>query len=374
MKVAIISYDFGEYCVRLASALSAVEVDVLLLLPEQLARPHLSQLRSVADCLLFPKPRLRQPRLQIGVLYQLIRRINAFKPDVIHLQQGHPWFNIILPLLRQYRLVVTVHDVTRHVGDTGSLKMPQKLMEFGFYRADQIIVQATQLKQKLKDGWNLPERTISVIPHIVLGDSAAPNQTVESEHSILFFGRIWGYKGLEYLIRAEPLITAQIPDVEIVIAGEGENFNRYRELMVHPQQFTVYNEYIADNRIAELFSRASVVVLPYIEASQSGVIPIAYTFAKPVVATTVGGLPDAVEDGRTGYLVPPRDESALADAVVRLLKNPELRHRLGMNAKRKAETELSGDVVARQTREVYCKALQRNSIPYPATDAVPNEV
>ncbi len=106
-----------------------------------------------------------------------------------------------------------------------------------------------------------------------------------------------------------------------------------------------------------LFRQASVVVLPYIDASQSGVIPVAYTFAKPVVATTVGGLPEMVDDGCTGYLVPPRDSDALADAVVHLLQHPTLRHALGANAKRKAETEWAPDVIAEQTLQVYHRAV-----------------
>jgi len=100
-----------------------------------------------------------------------------------------------------------------------------------------------------------------------------------------------------------------------------------------------------------------MVVLPYIEASQSGVIPVAYTFAKPVIATTVGGLPEMVDDGQTGYLVPPRDERALANAVVRLLQDQTLRRRMGANGKLKVETECSPDQVAQQTSAIYHQAV-----------------
>ena len=92
-------------------------------------------------------------------------------------------------------------------------------------------------------------------------------------------------------------------------------------MMVHPDRFLVYNHWISDTLQAELFHRASVVVLPYIEASQSGVIPCAYSCAKPVIATRTGSLPEMVEHGRTGYLVPPGDEKALADAMIDLLRN-----------------------------------------------------
>jgi glycosyltransferase involved in cell wall biosynthesis len=153
------------------------------------------------------------------------------------------------------------------------------------------------------------------------------------------------------------LITAQVPNARIVIAGGGEDFKRYRDLMVHPDRFTVYNKYVSDEQRAELFRRASVVALPYIDASQSAVIPVAYTFAKPVVATTVGGLPELVEHGHTGFLVPPRDEQALADAVVCLLRDRRLRHQLGANGKSKINTECSPTVVARKTLAVYRRAI-----------------
>jgi glycosyltransferase involved in cell wall biosynthesis len=153
------------------------------------------------------------------------------------------------------------------------------------------------------------------------------------------------------------LITAEVPQARIVIAGRGEEFARYRNMMVHPERFTVYNEYIPGDKRAELFRRASVVVLPYIEASTSGVISVAYTFAKPVVATTVGCLPEMVEDGRTGFLVPPRHPQALADAIVRLLRDPALRHELGGNGRQKIDTEWSPESVARQTLAVYRRAI-----------------
>jgi glycosyltransferase involved in cell wall biosynthesis len=127
--------------------------------------------------------------------------------------------------------------------------------------------------------------------------------------------------------------------------------------MVHPERFVVRNTFIADNDCAAFFRQASVVVLPYVEATQSGVIPMAYAAARPVVATTVGGLPEMVDEGETGYLVPPRDEVALAKSIVRVLGDDKLRARLGQNARQKIVSECSAEVVADRTLEVYRKAL-----------------
>jgi glycosyltransferase involved in cell wall biosynthesis len=148
-----------------------------------------------------------------------------------------------------------------------------------------------------------------------------------------------------------------MPQARFVIAGTGEDIEPYRRMIANPGQFTILDEYISDEKRAELFRRASVVVLPYIEATQSGVIPMAYSFGKPVVATAVGGIPSQVEDGKTGYLVAPRDPNALATAILQLLRNPDLRRQFGANGKRKLTVEANPDAVARETSMVYRLAV-----------------
>jgi starch synthase len=356
VRIAFLSFDFGEYCIRLASALTP-EVDVMLLLPEAEAAPHHGKLEPAVQLRTFDKPRLRQPLQQIRMIAQILGDLRRFEPDLVHVQQGHLWFNAALPLLRKYPLVLTVHDPRPHAGDRGGQKTPGWVLDFGFRRAVRLIAHGKQIKQVVVDECHIPADKIDVIPHVAIGDESGSKGTPEDESLVLFFGRIWPYKGLDYLIRAEPLITAQVPDARIVIAGEGEAFDRYRRMMVHPERFIVHNEYVSETKQAELFRRASLVVLPYVEATQTGVIPVAYTFGKPVVATAVGGLPDMVEDGRTGYLVPPRDEEALAEAIVRLLRDKEQRRQMGANGKRKIDTECSPSTVAQQTLAVYQRAL-----------------
>jgi glycosyltransferase involved in cell wall biosynthesis len=358
LRIAFLAFHFGEYSIQLANAL-AEEAEVLLLLPQQQAAPLLTRLDQRIHFQPFNKPRLRQPLRQIKMISRILHQIRSFDPDVIHLQNGHLWFNLALQLLKHYPLVITIHDPKPHLGDQEHGKKPQLMMiwDFGHHRADALVVHGNQLKQVVVDELGFASEIVHVVPMIALGDEGAQTQIQEDDHTILFFGRIWEYKGLDYLIRAEPLISAQVPEVRIVIAGRGDDFTRYRRLMVHPERFTVYNEYVSDDKVAELFQRSSVVALPYIDASQSAVIPVAYTFGKPVVATTVGGLPELVENGHTGLLVPPRDEQALADALIRLLRDKDLRHQLGTNGKRKVETELSPQTVAHQTLAVYRQAI-----------------
>ena len=361
MRIAFLSFGFPEYSLRLTGAL-ARDAKVLLMLPEKQVEPYAGLIDAAVDFRPFSAPRLRRPLRQMKTSKALCNEIRDFGPHVIHLQQGHLWFNWALHLLPKCAFILTIHDYRTHPGDWPSKMTPQWILNLGVHRADALIVHADQIKQLLvaKDG--IPTSRVHVIPHIKLGDETSVRSENHVAPTVLFLGRIWKYKGLEYLIRAEPLITARVPNARIVIAGEGEDFSRYRKMMVHPERFTVYNEYLSDNRIVQLIKESTVVALPYIEASQSGVIPLAYTHGKPVVATDVGGLPEMVEDGKTGFCVPPRDEKRLADALVQIMQDRTLAERLGANANRKVNTECSPTRVASQTLEVYRRALHYSEI------------
>lgn len=266
--------------------------------------------------------------------------------------------NPFLRLLRRYPLVVTVHDPVPHPGDRGGAKTPQFVMNLAFTAADGLIVHARALVADLEARAGIDQKKVHVIPHLV--DPVVTNvDGTEEPATILFFGRIWPYKGVDVLIRAEPRISERAPALRIIIAGEGEEFGRYRAMMQHPDRFEVHNSFVDNETRSHLFARASVVVLPYLQASQSGVVPIAYAFAKPVVATAVGGLPELVEDGVTGLVVPPGDADALAEAVNRLLADDGLRHRLGANGRQRFESTLSAEALAEGTLAVY-RAVQQH--------------
>ncbi|MCR4658378.1 MAG: glycosyltransferase [Lachnospiraceae bacterium] len=143
---------------------------------------------------------------------------------------------------------------------------------------------------------------------------------------ILFFGFIRDYKGLKHLIRALSVLrdkgSALISEgFKLYIVGDfsgPEDRERYISL-IEEEKVASYIEivdgYVPDNEVEKYFAACDLVVLPYESATQSGIIQIAFGFEKPVIATRVGGLPDAVDDGVTGILVEPGDPGALAGAI-----------------------------------------------------------
>lgn len=360
MRVALLSFDFPEYCIRLANGLSEL-ADVLLLTPSDGIAPHRHALEPAVELFEIDAPRLRQPIAQARMVHSVLARLGHFAPDVVHYQAGHLWFNLAWPFLRRYPVVVTIHETRHHEGDRASSKTPQWIKDLGYKRADRVIVHGEQIRRAVIADLGRPDHlidTVPTVPDVVLG-GAEPAAPVDGDgRTVLFFGRIWPYKGLDYLIRAEPLISERVPDVRILIAGRGEDLARYRALMTHPDRFEIDNEYIPNDRLVEYFSRAAVVVLPYVDGSISGVVPVACLFGKPVVATSVGILPEMVEHGRSGLIVPPADEQALADAVVQVLENDELRRELSAGSKRRAETTFDPRSVAEQTLSVYERAIR----------------
>jgi len=188
-----------------------------------------------------------------------------------------------------------------------------------------------------------------------------PCQVISPDRpTVLFFGRLSPYKGLDVLLQAAPHVAARVPGVRIVIAGQPVPGYRVPPLPDVPNGGCVklLEQYIPSAQVATLFEAATVVACPYVDATQSGVVLTAYAFERPVVATTTGGLPEYVRHEETGLLVPPGDPLALAEALVRLLQDHALRARLAAGICRREQTDLRWDRVAEATLDVYRQAMR----------------
>jgi D-inositol-3-phosphate glycosyltransferase len=139
--------------------------------------------------------------------------------------------------------------------------------------------------------------------------------------TILFFGYIRKYKGLDLLLQAMPEMIAKYPELRLIVAGEyysneAEIKALIDELKIPAKNLVLATDYIANEEVAKYFSAANAVVLPYRSATQSGIVQIAYNFDAPVIATPVGGLPEIVIDGTSGLITKDSEPASIAEKVI----------------------------------------------------------
>jgi glycosyltransferase involved in cell wall biosynthesis len=142
----------------------------------------------------------------------------------------------------------------------------------------------------------------------------------EDEKVALFFGYVRKYKGLHVLLEAVKDALREIKFKLLVVGEFYDDEGSYRAQIARlglGNEVLVRSDYIPNHEVAKYFSAADVVVLPYIDATQSGIVQIAYNFEKPVIATDVGGLAEVVVNGKTGIVVPPNSADELARAIIR---------------------------------------------------------
>lgn len=363
LKVALLHFGFTEYTIGLANGLID-HADVTLIHPEKL----FSVSKELADPRIhirtFSKPpRSRYPGNLFSMM-EMMRIIRQVEPDVLHVQETFDyWYDLTLLLNRMPPLVTTIHDLTPHPGDRGNTPGVEYTKRIAFYRSQQLILHAQVLKDTLAQKFWVPQHRINVIPHGELGSlyqHMAGNVNLPREpYTLLFFGRIWPYKGLKYLIDAMPLVAERIPEVKLIIAGKGENLNEYFPESYDEKHYEILNEYIPNEAVVGLFQRSTVAVLPYIESSQSGVAAIAYAMGTLVITSNVGGLGEMVRNEQDGLLVPPADVRALADAIIRLLSDRKLQERLRTAALNRCQEDLNWSKIAAQTIQVYQQAIDK---------------
>lgn len=289
----------------------------------------------------------------LGRSYNFFETILNEKPDVIHFQNAYNiWIAAFLPWLhrRRSKILTTFHDVEPHLGYRRTDKMIARALHIKYSHG--FIVHGEREKMKLR--YLGVKKACWIIPHGELSFYTRKNGTgIQEEKKVLFFGNISPYKGLTYLLSAWPLVLKEVPDARLVIAGKGDIGRNYENIHRMSSSIEVYNEFIPNDFVTELFEKSAIVVLPYVDASQSGVIPLAYAFKKPVVVTNVGSLPEAVDNEKTGLVVPPKDVESLARAITRLLNDSVLRKELGNNAHERVKEQLSWSSIAKKTIMIY---------------------
>lgn len=274
------------------------------------------------------------------------------------------WDLALLPVLRRLNIpfVLVAHDVEPHPGD--SYPFRRWTMQHEVRAADAVIVLSDHVREQALRLRGRPGETIEIIPHgaFEFGAEALRSAPVGRPARLLFFGRILAYKGLGLLLDACRVLEAQGFPVELDIMGSGD-MRPYAGKLEGLRGISITNRWMEETEIGGALARADIVVLPYVEASQSGVAASAATAGVPCVATPVGGLSEQVLDGRTGVVAEAVTPEALAAAIRRLAADPDLYRRCSAGALRVAREELAWSAIAAKVLDVARAAVRQKGRP-----------
>lgn len=216
--------------------------------------------------------------------------------------------------------VMTVHDPLSHSCITNPIEEKERLQAFKY--ANKYILLSKALATQFEIKYSICKSNISFTKmgefNFLRCINTKPAKLTDTY--ILFFGQIASHKGIEYLCEAVKMLHTKFPNVNLVIAGRGNiyfDFKPYENL----NYIKLINEYIPISNLSEILQNALFAVCPYKDATQSGVVQMAFSTKTPLIVTNVGDLPIAVKDGVTGTVIPPCNSQALANAIDDLLSN-----------------------------------------------------
>lgn len=265
---------------------------------------------------------------------KLAKRINKDKPELVIFQWLHPYFapcySVMERLLsKDIKIAYNCHNALPHE----RFPMDKALTKFTLKAADLVIAHSNSDAAILSE--MMPKQNVKVNPHPAYNFFKIKDMTKEEGREILklsadnkvllFFGLVREYKGLKHLLNAMPDIIKKYPEVRLLIAGDfGGGKDVYDEMIKSlgiGDYIQIHDGHIPIPDVEKFFAACDLVVLPYESATQSGVIQASYGFEKPVLATNVGGLPDAVDNMKTGYIVEPLRPDLIASSVTDFFDN-----------------------------------------------------
>jgi glycosyltransferase involved in cell wall biosynthesis len=282
---------------------------------------------------------------------RVIREMNRINSDIINILDIHPWFILYWPFLKATKKIVTIHDPQLHSGEAGKIVtwIIKFITRFLLRNADEIVVLGKKQEKILRNMGYKQKIIISKIGYLDFFTKKYHKHFVYEPKTVLFFGRIKEYKGLKYLLDAM-LSLRSSNQFKLIIAGEGDISPYKKQLEQLGNRVELHIGYVSDDKVYEYFSRSSFTVIPYIDATQTAVAQVVYSFKKPIIVTNVGSLPEIIINGKTGFMVEPRNSKQLADCIKIMLNNPLKTKKMGMDGYEFLKTEFDWKII---THKLY---------------------
>ncbi len=364
MRLVIIAPHFPEYALRYAEAM-AKRCDVLVCVDAgQMAAEYAGRAAPVVPGGQVVPVAFKTP----ADLWRLLRLVRRFRPTVVHMQEAAgprrgAFLACIAAVLRPSALVVlTVHDPVPHGGrDAGVARRAAWSRNLVRRLADVLVVHGAHCARLLRE--SLPA-----------GQQRLP-QVVQSEHGLIlepvlvrapqpgalrlfFFGRMEAYKGVEVLLQAAELLHGEGLPFRLLVAGQGPELDRLQDRFQRLPEVEVRAGFAPPGAVIAAIQEADCVVLPYLSATQSGVLAAAFAGRRFVIASAAGGIPDVVGHLRNGLLVPPGDPHALAAAIRAVAEDDGLRARLRKGAAETARVQLDWDRIGQELHAAFTAAAK----------------
>jgi glycosyltransferase involved in cell wall biosynthesis len=366
MRVAILDPPgfTPPYDHSLASALAARGHDVdLLTAPAAGAPPALDGYRR-HETFLPLSARLPRSRARLAVkaveylpsVWRSVRRLERLAPDLVHVQWlAAARYDVrwLRSLARRYPTVLTAHDVFP--------RLPKNARAWGeaLGLVDRVVVHSGRAVDELVSAGVARARLVR-ITHPVFDGIPGREPSEPAGATLLFFGRVRDYKGLDVLLRALPAIVEAVPDARLVVAGDPfepvEPLRRLAAELGVGERVEWRLRFVEDEEAARLFADSALAVLPYRRLDSSGVLATALGYGRPAVVTDVGSLGAIVGEFGAGRVVPPEDPQAFAAACVELLADPPALAEAARGA-RAARAALTWDVAADEHERLYADVL-----------------
>ena len=332
-------------------------------------------------------------RPDVGIL-EKVSRVSAYyarliayaataKPKIFHILWNNRFELFDRTLLMCYyrllgkKVVITAHNVNADKRDGKDTFLNRLTLRIQYRLAHHVFVHTERMKSELIKEFGVENDRVSVIPFGI--NNAVPNTDLtpseakrqlgicETEKTILCFGRITPYKGLEYVIAAFRRVLARDNNYRLVIAGKVDRCEKYFEAIrenikeeVQTGRIILRDEFVPDDKTEVYFKAADVLALSYKNIYQSGVLFLGHSFGLPVLAADVGSFKDEIVEGVTGFVFKPEDPVGLANAIERYFAS-EVYSNLDDQRNKIIEYAKQGhswDVVGQKTMRVYADLLR----------------
>jgi glycosyltransferase involved in cell wall biosynthesis len=303
-------------------------------------------------------PLTPKTEMDLGAAWRLSRLIKQLRPDVVHAHDPHGVAMAALALSMSTQLdkppLVAARRVDFHIKGNA-------LSRWKYRQVDCFICASEAIRKMLVADGVPAVRAVTIHEGIDLGHvEAAPPANLHAElwlpHQAPIVGNVAAlvpHKGQRHLIEAAAIVLKRVPDARFVIAGEGElRQSLERQIKEHHLEKHVFltgfrPDVLSVHKAFDIFVMSSVT-----EGLGTSLLD-AMACGKPIVATTAGGMPEVVKDGKTGILVPPRDHEAMAESIIRLLTNEGARREMGAAGQARARVYFSAERMVQDTYDVY---------------------